>query len=414
MGLKLKPISEQVVVITGADSGIGLATARLAARRGAKVVLNSRNEQELARICAELRRDGAQAEWLAGDVADPNAMYALAEVAIRAFGRIDSWINNAGVSVYGRIEEIPLDDAHRLFETNYWGIVNGSLAALPYLKAKGGALINLGSIVSDTYMPLQGHYIASKHAVKGFTDALRTELMHEKAPVSVTLIKPGAIDTPYPEHAANYMDAEPRHPAPVYTPEVVARAIVHCAEHPRRSVTIGGGGRMMGLLGLAAPAVTDVMDQTMFKQQKRSTPGHLPQDTALWSPPARTGRTRGDQPGHIMKHSAYTAASLHPVRAGLALGVAALGYAIATGSANGLVRRGRELVEGLRGGGGEDAGSRAQVTELMGTSGTAAGAYSTADRGFTATTNAPDDVTIEVTREVYVMDDAALGDRFVP
>jgi len=354
MGVKLKPVGEQVMVITGADSGIGLATARLAARRGAKLVLTSRNQPELARIGAELRGYGAQVEWHAADVADADELLEVAEVAIRAFGRIDTWINNAGVSIYGLIEDVPLDDARRVFETNYWGVVNGSLAALPYLKANGGALINLGSIVSDTVVPLQGHYSASKHAVKGFTMALREELMHEHAPVSVTLVKPGAIDTPFPEHAANYMDAEPQHPHPVYTPEVVARAILHCAAHPRRSVTVGGGGRFMALTGMMAPRVGDRFNQSMFSQQKRKRPGRLPQEDSLWEPPARTGRTRGDQPGPILKHSAYTAASLHPGRTALALAAAGLGYVIATGGAGLLLRRGREVIDHVRGTGGAD------------------------------------------------------------
>lgn len=396
MGVTLKPIGEQVMVITGADSGIGLATARLAARRGAALVLNSRNQAELARIAAELTRGGARVEWHAGDVADANTMLELAEVAIRAFGRIDTWVNNAGVSIYGRIEEVPVDDARRMFETNYWGVVNGSLAAVPYLRGGGGALINVGSIVGDTVVPLQGHYSASKHAVKGFTDALRQELMHDGAPISVTLVKPAAIDTPYPDHAANYMDAEPQHPQPVYTPQVVARAIVHCAQHPRRSVTVGGGGRMMAMMGMKAPRLGDAMNQSMFRQQKRKKPGRLPQENTLWEPPAQTGRTRGDQPGPILKHSAYTAASLHPVRTGLALFAAAVGYALATGGGEVLVQRGRDAVDRLRGRGGEDdADVDVQVRR-------AAPRFDTAD------------VTIEVTREVYVMDEAALGDRYVP
>lgn len=350
MGITLKPVHEQVIVITGADSGIGLATARLAAKRGARLVLCSRNNEELARIGAELRAEGAEVEWYAADVADGNEMLRLAEVAIRAFGRIDSWINNAGVSIYGLIEDVPVEDAQRMFDTNYWGVVNGSLAALPYLKAGGGALINVGSILSDTVVPLQGHYTASKHAVKGFTDALRVELEHENAPVSVTLVKPGAIDTPFPEHAANYMDAEAQHPKPVYAPEVVARAILHCAEHPRRSVTVGGGGRMMAMMGMAVPGLSDRMNQAMFSQQKRKKPGRLPQEETLWEPPAHTsGRTRGDQPGRIHRTSAYTAATLHPGRTALALLAAGVGYALATGG-GGLLRRGLDAVRGMDGG----------------------------------------------------------------
>ncbi|HSU16022.1 SDR family oxidoreductase [Longimicrobium sp.] len=391
----LKPIAEQVMVITGADSGIGLATAKLAAARGASLVLCSRNEAELARIAAELTRGGARVEWHAGDVADPNAMLELAEVAVRAFGRIDTWVNNAGLSIYGRIEDTPVDDARRMFDTNYWGVVNGSLAALPYLRGTGGALINVGSIVSDTFVPLQGHYSASKHAVKGFTDALRVELEHDGAPISVTLVKPGAIDTPFPDHAANYMDAEAQHPQPVYTPDVVARAIVHCAQHPRRSVTVGGGGRMMAMMGLKAPKVADAMSQSMFGQQKRKKPGTLPQENTLWEPPARTGRTRGDQPGPVLHHSTYTAASLHPVRTALALVAAAAGYALATGGGEVLVRRGREALDSFRGrDGADDPDVDVQVR--------------TAPRYDTP------DVTMEVvTEEVYVMD-AAPGDRWVP
>ena len=401
MGVSLKPVAEQAIVITGADSGIGLATARLAAKRGARLVLCSRNAEELARIGAELRSHGAEVEWYAGDVADGNDMLRVAEVAIRAFGRIDTWINNAGVSIYGLIEDVPVEDAQRMFDTNYWGVVNGSLAALPYLKANGGALINVGSIVSDTVVPLQGHYSASKHAVKGFTDALRIELEHENAPISVTLVKPGAIDTPFPEHAANYMDAEARHPQPVYTPEVVARAILHCAAHPRRSVTVGGGGRMMAMMGLATPGLSDRVNQSMFSQQKRRTPGRLPQDEGLWEPPVRTGRTRGDQPGHIMKTSAYTAASLHPGRTALALAAAGLGYAIATGGGGSLLRRGRGLLDRIRGTGnasGTDTDVEVEVREVS--------AFVTVEE-------------LDVTGE-YVRDsgefvvDVTVGDRYVP
>ena len=405
MGVSLKPVSEQAIVITGADSGIGLATARLAAKRGARLVLTSRNDEELARIGAELRAQGAEVEWYAADVANGNDMLAVAEVAIRAFGRIDTWVNNAGVSIYGLIEDVPVEDAQRMFETNYWGVVNGTLAALPYLKGNGGALINVGSIVSDTVVPLQGHYSASKHAVKAFTDALRVELEHEHAPISVTLVKPGAIDTPFPEHAANYMDAEAQHPKPVYAPEVVARAILHCAEHPRRSVTVGGGGRMMAMMGMASPRLADRMNQTMFRQQKRRKPGRLPQDEGLWEPPARTGRTRGDQPGHIKKTSAYTAASLHPARTALALAAVGLGFAIATGG-GGLLRRGHGWVDDAHGGTGDDRFGR------LGMEGVDDGDIDVqihrAPRYETA-----DDARFDAAGE-SVLETAAVGDRYVP
>ena len=179
MPIRLKPIKEQVIVITGASSGIGLATALEAGRRGASVVLASRDETDIQKAADQITAEGGKALAVMADVADQGAMESLAEQAVVAFDRIDTWVNNAGISIYGKLEEVPMDDAQRLFETNYWGIVNGSLAALPHLKLHGGALINIGSELSETAMPLQGHYAASKHAVKGFTDTLRMELQRK-------------------------------------------------------------------------------------------------------------------------------------------------------------------------------------------------------------------------------------------
>ena len=328
MRRRLRPIDEQVVVITGADSGIGLATAREAAERGAKVVLNSRSPEALARIADEIESYGGEAAFFACDVADMNGMLELAETAIRQFGRIDTWVNNAGVSIYGEIERVPLEDARRLFETNYWGTVNGSLAAVPYLRATGGALINVGSVVSDRGVPLQGHYSASKHAVKAFTDALRMELEKEGAPVVVTLVKPASIDTPYTRHAENLLDdGVPDLPAPVYAPEVVANAIIECAEHPTRNVTVGGGGRALAMMGTVAPRLTDrQMRAMMFREQRRESPGALPQENTLWTPSEFTGHMHGDYDGHVSHSSAYTAGSMNKGKLLLALSAVGLGW----------------------------------------------------------------------------------------
>src|SRR5215211_1913288 len=184
MRVRLKRIHEQVIVITGASSGIGLATAQMAARRGARVVLTSRDEVDLGKVVEQIRAEGGTATHVTADVANFEAMQRVALTAMREFGAIDTWVNNAGISIYGLIEDVGLMDARRLFETNYWGVVHGTLAALPHLKAKGGALINVGSALSDTGYPLQGHYTASKHAVKGFTDSLRLELERAGAGVS--------------------------------------------------------------------------------------------------------------------------------------------------------------------------------------------------------------------------------------
>jgi short-subunit dehydrogenase len=318
-----KNLDQQVLVITGASSGIGLATARMAAQLGARVVLAAREEEQLLDAVQDIRTAGGQAIHVVADVSDPGDVTRLADRAVAEFGGIDTWVNNAGLSIYGRAEEVPVEDARRLFDVNYWGVVNGSLAALPHLRLTEGTLINVGSIVSDRAVPLQGHYSASKHAVKGFTDALRMELEEQADPVAVTLIKPASIDTPFPEHARNYLEMEPQLPPPVYAPEVVARAILACAEQPRREVIVGGGGRMITALGKLAPGATDrYMQATMFEGQKSDRPAEPDREDSLYAPLGGPSRVRGDYPGHVMKSSAYTQAALHP--GALLMGLAAL------------------------------------------------------------------------------------------
>jgi NAD(P)-dependent dehydrogenase (short-subunit alcohol dehydrogenase family) len=328
MGQKLKPLNEQVIVITGASSGIGLATAKRAARRGAQVVLVSRDEEDLARAVREIQERGASAVHFVADVADQAAMQRVGRDVVVQFGRIDTWINNAGVTVYGLIEEVPTEDARRLFETNYWGVVNGSLAALPHLRSGGGALINLGSVLSDTGYPLQGHYTASKHAVKGFTDSLRLEVEKSGAPVCITLIQPAAIDTPYPEHAKNHLGFEAKHMPPVYAPEVVAKAILHCAERPERNVLVGGSGKVFSTSEKFAPRLFDRMKEaTSFHGQLTDRPART--GDTLFHPRPDDGRVRGGHPGHVMKTSAYTEARLHRGKALLGLAVLGAGLFVA-------------------------------------------------------------------------------------
>ncbi|HEX7184076.1 MAG TPA: SDR family oxidoreductase [Thermoanaerobaculia bacterium] len=338
MAVQLKKLSDQVVIITGASSGIGLTTAKMAAERGARVVLAARDEEGLRHAVEEISSEGGQAVYVVADVADMEAVHEIADTAVRSYGGFDTWVNNAGISIYGRTLEVPIEDAQRLFDTNYWGTVNGCTVAVPHLRQRGGALINVGSIVSDVAVPLQGHYSASKHAVKGYTDALRTELEEEGAAVSVTLVKPASIDTPFPEHARNYMEKEPVLPPPVYAPEEVARTILACAEKPMRDVVVGGGGRMMTAMGNLSPRARDkYMEAAMFDLQKTDQPSHLDRPDALYSPMRGSGREHGGYPGHVMRSSVYTRASLHP---GVALVfVALLGLTLSLGARGGL--RGR-------------------------------------------------------------------------
>ncbi|MCO6414732.1 SDR family NAD(P)-dependent oxidoreductase [Siccirubricoccus sp. KC 17139] len=258
--IRLKPLSQQTIVITGASSGIGLATARAAAQAGAAVFLIARNEEALSRIVEELRGRGARADHYAADVGKLEELEAAAKKAEEVFGGYDSWVNDAGTSVYGELEKLPLADHHRLFETNYWGVVHGSTIAARALRRRGGAIVNIGSVLSDRSMILQGAYSATKHAVRAFTDALRMELERDGAPISVTLIKPSGIETPFQEHAKNLLDSPGvRVPPPAYDPRLVARAILYACEHRKREIVVGFGGHAISLMGTLFPRATDLV-----------------------------------------------------------------------------------------------------------------------------------------------------------
>ncbi len=344
MNIQLKPIKKQVIVLTGASSGIGLVTARMAAKRCARLMLTARNESALRQLVQEINGNddtGGMAASIAGDVADEATLRRVADETIRRFGRIDTWINCAGISIYGRLLDVSLEDQRRLFETNFWGVVIGSRIAVEHLRQHGGALINIGSTLSDRAIPLQGIYCASKHAVKAYTDALRMELEHSELPISVTLVKPGPIDTPYSEHAKNYLPNTVKHSALVYAPEVVAETILYCAEHPVRDVFAGGGGKMISLLGNLAPRLTDrVMENVVFTAQQSDQIEQDRQDHSLYGP-VKGLQERGGQAPHVLKSSLYTEASLHPVMTGVVASVA--GVVLAS-----FIRHGRAKGHGHR------------------------------------------------------------------
>lgn len=295
MAISHKPIEEQVIVVTGASSGIGLATALLAAQRGARLVLIARSEDILKALVEQIKDIGSEAIYIVADVGDYGSMNKAAQAAVQHFGRIDTWVNNAGVSIYSRLEETEEADSHRLFETNFWGVVNGSRAALPYLKASGGALINVGSEVSDAVIPLQGMYSASKHAVKGYTDALRVELEDvEDAPISITLIQPTAVNTPFPQHAKNYMDKEPKLPTPMIEPVQVAEAILKAATSGGRDVKVGAMAVVNTTVSKLLPSLGDKISARQAKRQQEDFPPRDPEGTLY--KPGHAGRIHGHAP----------------------------------------------------------------------------------------------------------------------
>jgi len=277
MSSPLKPLNRQVMVITGATSGIGLATAQEAGKQGARLVLAARGGDVLEAVVQGLIDNGVEAIAVVADVADRSQVERIAEAALASFGRIDTWVNNAGGTIYGRLDQVSEDDSRRLFDINFWGMVHGSLVALPYLKRQGGALVNLGSEASEVAIPLQGMYSASKHAVKGFTDALRIEVEQlDEAPVSVTLIEPTAVDTPLPQHARNYMDREPKLPSPQVDPHQVAAAILHAAVVPMRTVRVGMMAELDVLMGKVAPDLADQLAGLQVPRQQRDCPPREP------------------------------------------------------------------------------------------------------------------------------------------
>jgi short-subunit dehydrogenase len=292
MSVSLKPLDQQVIVITGASSGIGLATVEAAAKEGAKLVLASRSDQTLEEIVQRINASGGEAIFVVADVGDRRQVEQIAEAAINRFGRIDTWVNDAGVSIYGRLHEVSEEDNRRLFDTNFWGVVNGSLVALPHLRREGGALINVGSEVSEAVVPLQGMYSASKHAVKGFTDALRVEIEEiDKAPVAITLVQPTAVNTPFPEHARNYMAEEPKLPTPMIDPDKVAEAILKAATKATRDVKVGAMAKVNTTMSKVAPSLGDKMAAKQADRQQRDERPRHPEGTLY--KPGYAGQTHG-------------------------------------------------------------------------------------------------------------------------
>lgn len=330
MSVKLKPVSQQVILITGASSGIGLITAQTAASMGAKVILVARNEEALDTAAADIINAGGEAIAVPADVADMEAFRAAAEKGVARFGRIDTWVNNAGVGMWARVTESSPEDDRRLFETNFWGVVNGSRLAVEHLRDAGGSIINVGSVVSDVTIPPQGMYSATKHAVAGFTDSLRIEIQHDKLPISVTLIKPAAIDTPFPQHARNYFQQEASLPPPVYDPSLVASAILFSAEHPRRDLHVGGGGRFMSMLQRELPGLadkifgTEAMWAKNFSRNKavQDPEGALHQTKSAGSVHGEAGEER-----MVRKFSGYNTVAQHPVVTGAIVTAAIAGLA---------------------------------------------------------------------------------------
>ena len=303
----VKPLNKQVVVITGASSGIGRATALEFAKAGATVVLTARNEEALYQVDNIIRNSGGRSMVVAADVSRWDEVQRVAQVTVDNFGRIDTWVNNAGVSLYATADETTIEEAQQIMQTNFMGVVHGVSAALPFMQQQqSGTIINVGSVESKRALPLQAVYAASKHAVKGYTEALRMEQVAAKSGIHVTLIMPSGINTPLFNHARSKVGVKPMPVPPAYSPELVARAIVSAAQSPQRDIYIGGAGFLLGLLERISPTLADkmlMMNRAGFRLQTTDEPDDGRDN--LFQPMPGSGRVYGDFE-NLTKPSLYT------------------------------------------------------------------------------------------------------------
>jgi NAD(P)-dependent dehydrogenase (short-subunit alcohol dehydrogenase family) len=303
-------------------------------------VLAARNGPDLERAVAEIRRQGGRAIHVVADVADPEQVDRIANAALGEFGRLDTWVNNAAVSMYGRATALSIEDMRRQMDVIYWGQVYGSRTAVRHLRTGGGALINVGSALCDRAIPLQANYCAAKHALKAFTDALRMELEEEGVPISVTLVKPASIDTPFFEKAKTYLAFEPQPVPPVYAPEVVSEVIIEAAQRPIRELIAGGSGAKLSAARFA-PRLADLyMERWTFDAQRTDTPAPNDRPDNLHAPVADDGGERGrNWTGHTRRSSVYTRAFLYPAATAATCTAIALGLAAAVAASRPRRRR---------------------------------------------------------------------------
>ena len=294
--MQLKPISEQVVVIVGASSGIGRETALEFARQGAKVVISARSESGLASLANEIEAIGGIVKVIPCDVAYFERVKAIADLAIEQYSRIDTWVHCAASGIHARFEEITPEEFRRVIDVTLMGQVYGAMAALPYIKQQGrGAMIHVSSMEGRRALPLQSPYSTAKHGLEGFLESLRVELQHDKIPVSVTSIKPAVINTPFYNHVLTKLGVKPTGLPPYYSPKLVAEAILHCAQHPTRDFIVGDVGRILDLAQRLSPELMDTLLVAIgFSGQRTSEPKSADDPNNLYAPMDGYDRVKGD------------------------------------------------------------------------------------------------------------------------
>ncbi|MDQ6787481.1 MAG: SDR family oxidoreductase [Acidobacteriota bacterium] len=313
MQINLKPIGVQVAVVFGASSGIGRITALEFAKRGAKVCVAARGEEGLKSLVKEIEAEGGDAFYAIADAADFEQVKAVADQTVERYGRLDTWIHSAAAFIFAKVEQTEPAEYKRLFEVNILGQIHGAKAALPHLKAKGGALIHITSVESWRGVPYQSAYVASKHGIHGFLQVLRVELKHEQIPVSVTEILPAAINTPIYDKGANKMPFKPRAVPPFYHPKIVADAILFAAENPVDDLIAGGAGAGVVLAERFSPAFAGWFSEKIgFAAQKTDEANSSNYEGNLFEPVSGFDRIEGRFSNEQLNSDPYTYLKTNP------------------------------------------------------------------------------------------------------
>ncbi|MFX1758935.1 MULTISPECIES: SDR family oxidoreductase [Rhodococcus] len=279
--------SDQVVVVTGASAGIGRAVARAYGQRHARVALLARGETGLAAAAREIEADGGQALIVPTDVADPDAVDAAATATVERFGRIDVWINVAFTSVFAPFTEITPEEYKRVTEVAYLGYVYGTMSALRRMTPRDrGTIVHVGSALAYRGIPLQSAYCGAKHAIQGFHEAVRCELLHQHSNIDVTMVQMPAVNTPQFSWVLSRLPRHAQPVPPIYQPEVAARAVLHAADHPRRREYWVGASTAATLAANAlVPGLLDrYLARTGFDSQQTDRPRDPDQPANLWDP----------------------------------------------------------------------------------------------------------------------------------
>ncbi|WP_031480574.1 SDR family oxidoreductase [Streptomyces bicolor] len=325
----------QVVVITGASAGIGRATARLYARRGASVALIARGRDGLQAAAAEVAELGGRPFVQEADVADVAQVEAAAEATEKVLGPIDVWINCAFTSVFAPFDEIAPEEFRRVTDVTYLGFVNGTRAALARMLPRDhGTIVQVGSALGERAIPLQSAYCGAKHAINGFTSSLRVELLHRGSAVRLTIVQMPAVNTPQFSWVRSRLPHHPQPVPPIYQPEVAARGVLHAADHPeRKQYYIAAGTAATIWANRLAPALLDrYLARTGFASQQTDAPAS-PEPDNLFTPADRLPTTDHGSHGafddRAHTRSWQAALARHPAATtATALGLAATAMAL--------------------------------------------------------------------------------------